>query len=46
MDRDKQIILLQRAVQSDTSPNILIYGDKEVGKKYILYGSSNPLRPH
>ena len=28
--------VLQKAILSQTCPNIIIYGDKSVGKKYLL----------
>ena len=37
MNRNKQITLLKKVIDSNESPNIIIYGDDLVGKKYILY---------
>lgn len=37
MDRLKQKILLINALDSDNIPNLLVFGKKGVGKKYILF---------
>jgi len=41
MDRNKQIDFLKKTIDSDNSPNIIIYGDKESGKKFIVYDLLN-----
>ena len=41
MDQLKQKNLLINCLYSDNIPNLLIYGDKAVGKKYILFKTLN-----
>jgi DNA polymerase III delta prime subunit len=41
MDRLKQKILLMNSLDSDNIPNLLLFGKKGVGKKYLLFQNLN-----